>query len=95
MDKGLNAIDEIFEISHHVIDTIAELPTHLFYELENYYPDAYKLYEEHQNECVRISIEKNIEKGMKEGLYRSDLNIDIITSFKGFLFYKGRQCNGI
>lgn len=87
MSKGLNAIDESFEISHHVIDNIAELPPQLFFELENYYPEAYKLFEEHQNDCIRISIYENIEKGMKEGLYRQDLNIDIIVSLYLTIIY--------
>lgn len=80
MAKGLNAIDESFEISHHVMDNISELPPQLFYELENYYPDAYKMYEEHQDTCIRVSMTKNMEKGIEEGLYRSDLNVDIIVS---------------
>lgn len=80
MAKGMNAIDESFEISQHVMDNISELPTQLFYELENYYPDAYKMYEEHQDTCIRVSMTKNIDKGIKEGFYRADLNVDIIVS---------------
>jgi len=80
LSKGMNAIDESFEISHHIMDNISELPTQLFYELENYYPDAYKMYEEHQNTSIRVSMLKNLEKGIKEGYYRADLNVDIIVS---------------
>ena len=80
MAKGMNAIDESFEISRHVMDNISELPTQLFYELENFYPEAYKMYEEHQETCIKVSITMNMEKGIKEGLYRSDLNVDVIVS---------------
>lgn len=80
MAKGLNAIDESFELSQHVIDNISDLPPRLFYEMEKYYPEAYKLFENHQNECIRVSVTKNLEKGIKEGLYRLDLNVDIIVS---------------
>lgn len=80
LEKGLNAIDESFEISSHVMDNISELHPQLFFELENYYPEAYKMYEEHQENCIRVSITKNMEKGIKEGLYRSDLNVGVIVS---------------
>jgi AcrR family transcriptional regulator len=80
LDKGLNAIDESFEISKNVIKNISNLNPQLFFELENYYPDAFKMYEEHRDTCIRLSITTNMEKGIEEGLYRSDLNIDIIVS---------------
>lgn len=85
--KGLNAIDESFEMSQHVIDQISEINDSLFWELENYYPDAYNLFLNHQNECVRVSIEENIKKGMHEGLYRSDLNLDIVVSIYLTILY--------
>ena len=59
MSKGLNAIDESFEISRFVIDNVTDLNPNLFFELENYYPEAFKLYEDHQNQCIRVSIYDN------------------------------------
>jgi AcrR family transcriptional regulator len=86
-DKGLNAIDESFEMSQHVIDQISDINVTLFWELENYYPEAYQLFLNHQNECVRVSIEENINKGIKEGYYRSDLNVDIVVSIYLTILY--------
>lgn len=86
-NKGLNAIDESFEMSQHVIDQISEINDSLFWELENYYPEAHHLFLDHQNDCVRVSIEENIKKGMKEGLYRSDLNLDIVVSIYLTILY--------
>lgn len=86
-DKGLNAIDESFEMSQHVVDQISDINVTLFWELENYYPEAYQLFLNHQNECVRVSIEENINKGIKEGYYRSDLNVDIVVSIYLTILY--------
>lgn len=85
--KDLNAIEESFEISRFVIDNVADLNPSLFFELENYYPEAYKLYEEHQNNCIRDSVTQNIQKGINEGLYRSNLNIDIVVSIYLTILY--------
>lgn len=87
MAKGLNAIDESFEISRFVIDNVSDLNPNLFFELENYYPEAFKMYEDHQDECVRVSIYDNLKKGIKEGLYRADLNIDIVVSIYLTILY--------
>lgn len=87
MAKDLNAIDESFEISRYVIDNVADLNPNMFFELENYYPEAFKLYEEHQNDCIRSSIYDNLKKGISEGLYRPDLNIDIVISIYLTILY--------
>ena len=85
--KGLNAIDESFEMSQHVIDQISDINVTLFWELENYYPEAYQLFLNHQNDCVRVSIEENIRKGIDEGFYRADLNVDIVVSIYLTILY--------
>lgn len=87
MAKGLNAIDESFEISRFVIDNISDLNPNLFFDLENYHPEAFKLYEEHQNQCIRVSIYENLKKGIEEGYYRADLNIDIVVSIYLTILY--------
>jgi AcrR family transcriptional regulator len=86
-EKGLNAIDESFEMSQHVIDQISDINASLFWELEHYYPEAYQLFLTHQNDCVRVSIEENIRKGMQEGYYRADLNVDIVVSIYLTILY--------
>ena len=87
MSKGLNAIDESFEISRFVIDNVSDLHPALFFELENFYPEAFKLYEEHQNKSIRSSIYDNLKKGISEGLYRADLNIEIVVSIYLTILY--------
>lgn len=87
VEKGLNAIDESFEMSQHVIDQISDINVTLFWELENYYPEAYQLFLNHQNDCVRVSIEENIRKGIDEGFYRADLNVDIVVSIYLTILY--------
>ena len=87
VSKGLNAIDESFEISRYMIDQISDYNIVVFNELQNYYPNIYRLFEEHQNDTVRVSIIENIEKGIKEGLYRPDLNIEIVVGLHLTLMY--------
>lgn len=85
--KGLNAIEVSYEISQFVINQLSNLNPSLFMELESFHPDALKLFEDHQEDCIGRTIRENMEKGIKEGLYRSDLNIEIITSIYMTLMY--------
>ena len=85
--KDLNAIDQSYEMSQYVINQLTNMNPTLFTELEAFHPEALKLFEVHQKDCIGQTIRKNIEKGIKEGLYRPDLNIEIVTSIYMTLMY--------
>jgi AcrR family transcriptional regulator len=86
--KSLNAIDESYEISEFVIQRSSDLHPMLFLELKSYYPEAFNLFEEHQEECIAKSVIENLHKGVKEGLYRPDLKVDFITNlYVSTIFY--------
>jgi AcrR family transcriptional regulator len=77
--KNLNAIDENFEISACMVDTLKGIHPSIFYDLEKYHPDAFaQLNNLHHDEAARI-MRQNMEKGVAEGLYRDDFDIEIIT----------------
>ena len=85
--KGLNAIDVSYEMSQFVINQLTNMNPTLFIALEAFHPEALKLFEDHQQDCIGKTIRENIEKGLKEGLYRADLNIEIVTSIYMTLMY--------
>ncbi len=41
LSKGLNAIEENFEISKHIVEDLKNIHPSIFYDLEKYYPDAW------------------------------------------------------
>lgn len=84
---GLNAIEVSYKISQFVINQLTNMNPSLFLELESFHPDAFKLFEDHQQDCIGRTIRENIEKGMNEGLYRADLNVEIVTSIYMTLMY--------
>ena len=78
-DKGLNAIDEMFEIGHFVSGMLTELHPSIHYDLEKYHAEAFRTMLAKHEASVYDCISRNLEKGVKEGLYRKDLNIDVIA----------------
>ncbi len=51
----------------------------LLSELKKYYPTAWNLYNNYKNEYFIEKIKNNLTRGIKAGLYRNDLNIDIVA----------------
>ena len=75
-----DAIDEMFMIAGYVTEELAliQSPT-LIFDLQKYYPEMWQLFEQTQHTQVRQHIEHNIERGITEGLYRTEVSANIIS----------------
>lgn len=75
----MNAIDVLLEMSkisaenHHRINPIVN------FEIRKYYPEVYNSYINKKKELIISSIIFNLDKGINEGLFREDLNKEIIA----------------
>jgi TetR/AcrR family transcriptional regulator, cholesterol catabolism regulator len=76
---GLNAIEELFEISIFMNRLIREQNPATEYDLRKYYPLHYQKTIKARKEVIYSYILLNLKKGVKEGLYRKDLNMDVIA----------------
>lgn len=74
-----NAIDEIFAIGRHVMVHISKMNPSAMYDLQKYHPEAWKLFLDFKNTFIYSCILENMERGVKQGLYRSDFNTDIVA----------------
>jgi len=76
---GLNAIDELFEISIFMNKIMRNQNPATEYDLKKYYPEHYQKIVKTRREGIYRYILTNLENGKKEGLYRDDLNNEIIA----------------
>ena len=74
-----NAIDEMFEISQFIVETIKNINPSVFYDLQKYHPKAWELLENHKWSFVYSQILNNIQRGIAEGLYRDNMNPELIA----------------
>jgi TetR/AcrR family transcriptional regulator, cholesterol catabolism regulator len=76
---GLNAIEELFEISIFMNKNMRDQNPATEYDLKKYYPIHYQRIVKTRREGIYNYILLNLKKGIKEGLYRKDLNTEIIA----------------
>jgi AcrR family transcriptional regulator len=85
MDKvcslNYNAIHENFEVKNVFKDLMNNSDQSPIYQLEKYYPKTFEKVMKKEFLMFQDCISKNIEKGMREGLYRNNINISIVTRF--------------
>jgi AcrR family transcriptional regulator len=75
----LNAIDVLLEMSRVSSGNHMRINPMVSFEIRKYYPQVYENYICTKKELIVGSILKNLEQGIKEGLYREDLNKEIVA----------------
>ncbi len=79
VDKNMNAIVELLEVNAYMNEMMKDHNPTLDYDLKKYYPDIYNRLMKETRRRMFESIKRNLEKGIKEGIYRKELDIEIIT----------------
>ncbi len=74
-----NAIDQL--LMYHSIqkELIKGHKPAFAYDLEKYYPDLYEKFQKLKLEKMIKAVKRNTSEGIEQGLYRSDLNVDLIA----------------
>lgn len=75
----LNAIDVLLEMSRVSSDNHIRINPMVSFEIRKYYPQVYDDYICTKKELIISSILRNLEQGIREGLYREDLNKEIVA----------------
>ncbi len=78
-DQGKNPIEELYEIKQFVMVNLKNEKTSPQYQLKKYYPQIYNSLQEKNYELVKDCVRSNIERGIAQGIYRPDLNVEFIA----------------
>lgn len=74
-----NAIDELFNITSCVRENIKSVQPSIMYDLQKYYPEAWKQFNTHKFGFILNSISNNLKRGIEEGYYRAEINVDVVS----------------
>lgn len=81
-EKGLNAIEEVFEIQKNLVKILKNHNPVIEYDLIKYYPVILREVSERKSEQVYKMMIKNLKKGIEEDLYYNDIDIELIAKQK-------------
>lgn len=77
-----NAIEEIIGIMKNMEEMFSRMNPNVFYDLQKYHTEAWQLFKKFKTNYILGCVEENINRGIKEGVYRKDLNISIIARMR-------------
>tara|TARA_Y100001954_G_scaffold136535_1_gene145602 strand:+ start:4433 stop:5038 length:606 start_codon:yes stop_codon:yes gene_type:complete len=78
-EKNENAIDELFEIDQKLCLMLKNRPPRLINNLKKYYPNVWEILDEIKKKHLFTCITENMDRGKEQGLYRNDVNSNIIA----------------
>jgi AcrR family transcriptional regulator len=74
-----NAVHEIFQAMDGIEEMLKSMNPQLMYDLEKHHPAAFKRLKQYKYHFLYAMIMENLERGIREDLYRTDLNADITS----------------
>ncbi len=77
--NSTDALDEIEKITQHVLNELARLSPTLIFDLQKYHPEFWTMVQTTSNDYILKQVRENLERGIRESLYRKELNVDIIS----------------
>lgn len=80
--KSKNAVDQIISILVIMERMVRGLNPVCYIDLQRHYAEAYRYLQQHKESYLYHCISDNLRQGIAEGLYRDDIDIDIITRFR-------------
>jgi AcrR family transcriptional regulator len=77
-----NALHEVFLAFDRVQEMFANMNPALLFDMEKYHPLTFKKFKEFKNNFLYGMIKANLERGISEELYRSDIDVDILSRYR-------------
>ncbi|MBK8310982.1 MAG: hypothetical protein IPL04_08895 [Chitinophagaceae bacterium] len=65
-----------------IMEEFSNMNPMLLYDLEKFHHKAYQRFRDHKDKFLLQVIIENIEWGIKDELYRSDINIDVMSKYR-------------
>lgn len=79
---AVDAVDEIFLLLEMMSQNFKNLNPVIVNDLQKYFPSISKKFMEFKNQYYYKVVSDNLKRGISEGLYRSDINIDVLTKYR-------------
>ena len=92
-DLKKNPIDELYEVKSFLLYHLKDEKSSPHYQLQKYYPKIYDTLKLKQFEVMSDCIKDNLNRGIEQGLYRKEIDVDYIIKlyFNGMMGLKNPE----
>ncbi|RPD48843.1 TetR/AcrR family transcriptional regulator [Paracnuella aquatica] len=80
--EAQNAVEEVALQTNISFAPLAAIRYSFFYDMEKFFPQAWQLLVRNRREHFLPNIIRNLKRGMQEGVYRPDLDLEMIPQIR-------------
>jgi AcrR family transcriptional regulator len=80
--KADNAVHEMFLVMETMKEMTKTMNPGTMMELERHFPTAFDIIKNHKDEFFLSLIKQNLIKGIEQGFYRSNLDVEILSRYR-------------
>jgi AcrR family transcriptional regulator len=77
-----DAVDEIFLTMEMIVEQFRNMNPTVLHDMQKFHYPSFQKFMKYKNEFLYEVIRKNMERGIKEELFRPEINIDILSRFR-------------
>jgi AcrR family transcriptional regulator len=77
--KAADAIEEMLLLSKWADEQFSNIHPSIFNDMKKYHPTAWEMFRTHKNTFILAQITQNLRRGMAEGLFRADLDVEVLA----------------
>jgi AcrR family transcriptional regulator len=77
--NGENAIDLLLSVGHEISEQFKDITLTISLELNRFFPEIYQHHLELRTNYIFTKIKNNLEHGIRQGNYRSDLSTELLA----------------
>jgi TetR/AcrR family transcriptional regulator, cholesterol catabolism regulator len=81
-DKADNAIHEIFLVMEMMAEMFKTMNPSILFDMQKYHPAAFGKFQKHKNEYLYNICTQNLQRGIKEELYRPEIAVGILARYR-------------
>jgi AcrR family transcriptional regulator len=77
-----DAVHEIFITMERIMEEFSNMNPMLLYDMEKFHFRAYQRFRDHKDKFLAKVIRDNLEWGIKDELYRPEIDVDVLCKFR-------------
>lgn len=81
-ETSKNVVEEVFKIMDSMREIFSKVNPILFFELNKYYPETWKMFMKFKNDFILKTVENSLLRGQKEGYIRQNINVKLLSKLR-------------
>jgi TetR/AcrR family transcriptional regulator, cholesterol catabolism regulator len=80
--RSRDAVDEIFLTMEQIVEQFRNMNPLVVYDLQKFHFNSFRKFLKYKNDFLLEVVRKNMERGINEELFRSEINVDVLSRFR-------------